>query len=280
MPLPMTTPDDLDESRLLRCNKCPKVFLQRRSLYRHLQDCHGPPRYLDCQRCEFQSKRRDNLRRHYRRVHPKHMDDLHFSSSPQGQLPHSHRWMERRDIAKVSYSPRARPAATASCPPETVNAPAKYPATVPPTPREAVHVAPPQPTPCSVWNEMDIPVAEEVVISPAASLSLLPATAEEPLPTHNKTPSPVSAPVSGKPLAWLKSQLQQQNLPTASASSSESSEDSDEEEEVTKKKSSLLNIAIDNGLTKVTEVVTKTNFRNGDKVSEVTRTRVYEAGSK
>ena len=76
MSLPVTTPEDLDPSGFLKCRRCPKVFMQRKSLYRHLQVCHGPPLYVSCKRCSFKTKRKDNLKRHYERVHFSDMLDL------------------------------------------------------------------------------------------------------------------------------------------------------------------------------------------------------------
>ncbi len=138
-----------------------------------------------------------------------------------------------------------------------------------------------------LWADVEIPITNEVTLSPAASMSLLlpdftpELTATDvntPMVTsilEEASPQPKSPPQrSGKPLSWLR---QQQAVAASYSEDDDTSDTSDSEKELTTKfKSMMMKIIIEHGLTKVTESITKTHFRGDLKVSETRTTRVYE----
>ena len=64
------------EKRVFSCPECPNTFRHRTSLTRHRQVDHGPELYAWCERCDFRSARKDNLRRHYRQHHKEHTHEV------------------------------------------------------------------------------------------------------------------------------------------------------------------------------------------------------------
>ncbi|XP_038074079.1 extensin-2-like [Patiria miniata] len=209
-------PDDLDPSRLLKCRRCTKVFLQRRSLYRHIQAAHGPPLIASCLRCSFKSKRRDNLRRHYRRVHPTHLDDLggilmslgEDNSEPSPLAPNLHssgirRWgaeppLGQPRMVPPSASPRMRashgkeqPMAVEPVPCAMATQPSLPLNDLLPINDEALSLSP-SPSMSLFIDELDIGAMITAPPEPAYTASPMPAAATAP-PVATYTAPPVPA---------------------------------------------------------------------------------------
>ncbi|XP_033624846.1 uncharacterized protein LOC117288205 isoform X1 [Asterias rubens] len=59
-----------------QCPKCTKQYTQYTSLCRHIKLDHGRRTFSWCRRCSFYSNRRDNLRRHYKKMHLRYFSDF------------------------------------------------------------------------------------------------------------------------------------------------------------------------------------------------------------
>ncbi|XP_038046913.1 uncharacterized protein LOC119721092 [Patiria miniata] len=65
------------EKKKFTCEECSLTFQHRTSLARHRQVGHGPSQiFAWCVRCPFKSTRKDNLRRHYRQNHEAHIHEV------------------------------------------------------------------------------------------------------------------------------------------------------------------------------------------------------------
>ena len=177
------TPDDLDPTRLIRCRKCPKVFMQMRSLHRHLKTAHGP-KLWSCQQCKFICGRRDNLRRHYGRIHPSNMDEL-AGITPQAEVASRHnqdgrqrqftekRWgtqasqqLQRPQAPRRGSNP---PATQSQCPEVSPTLQPVVTSCPPPTSAEGNPMLANPLT--SLWLPGDELLVDEMSLSPTASLN-------------------------------------------------------------------------------------------------------------
>ena len=66
----------MEAARQFKCPKCPSSFVKLRGLLRHKQLSHGPALYMYCRRCNYFDKRRGNLKRHYKALHPECMEEF------------------------------------------------------------------------------------------------------------------------------------------------------------------------------------------------------------
>lgn len=58
------------------CVTCGKTYTKSHNLSRHVQYECGKQKSLQCPDCEYKFKRKDHLKRHYRRVHMAYFENL------------------------------------------------------------------------------------------------------------------------------------------------------------------------------------------------------------
>ncbi|XP_022087086.1 uncharacterized protein LOC110977354 isoform X2 [Acanthaster planci] len=89
-----------------KCPKCSHEFLQQGSLYRHLRLSHGPQAFFWCRYCEFRTNRKDNFKRHYKKLHQKHIGEVKKITVETCEEKESRVKHEQMKVVKLTKFPR------------------------------------------------------------------------------------------------------------------------------------------------------------------------------